>query len=214
MTKTMRWRRRLLTAIAVLSLMLTYMVGFAYAKYVQTHKTNGSVTITADIGTIVLQEHEAQKQPDGSYQLLGVDDDGKCDGTTHGHPVENSYILLPGLDVPKDPHLVIEKPNDLPVYIYVEVVDEIGNGKGISYSLPNWTKLDGVTGPKGGAVYYYNSEITTSQTIYILDNNTVEVSQKLDKSIKDLHLKFYAYMYQAAAGNDAAQVYEYYNTIP
>ena len=199
MTKTMRWRRRLLTAIAVLSLMLTYMVGFAYAKYVQTHKTNGSVTITADIGTIVLQEHEAQKQPDGSYVL------------TDNVTVKNEYILLPGLDVPKDPHVVIEKPNDLPVYIYVEVVDGIGNGKGISYSLPNWKKLDDVTGLKGGAVYYYNSEITTSQTIYILDNNTVEVSQKLDKSIKDLYLKFYAYMYQAAAGSDAAQVYAYYN---
>lgn len=213
MTKTMRWRRRLLTAIAVLSLMLTYMVGFAYAKYVQTHKSNGSVTITADIGTIVLQEHEAQKKPDGSYQLLGVDDDGKCDGITHGHPVENSYILLPGLDVPKDPHLVIEKPNDLPVYIFIEVVDEHGDDKGIHYEMSNWTELTGVDGPHNGAVYYYNSEITTSQTIYILDNNTVEVSQKLDKSIKDLHLTFYAYMYQAAAGSDAEQVYAYY-TIP
>jgi len=201
MTKTMRWRRRLMTAIAVLSLMLTYMVGFAYAKYVQTHKTNGSVTITADIGTIVLQEHEAKRQDDGSYVLTG------------NVLQNNSYILLPGLDVPKDPHVVIEKPNDLPVYIYVEVVDGIGNGKGISYSLPNWTKLDDVTGLKGGAVYYYNSEITTSQTIYILDNNTVEVSQKLDKSIKDLHLKFYAYMYQAAAGSNAALVYESYHLI-
>lgn len=199
MTKTMRWRRRLLTAIAVLSLMLTYMVGFAYAKYVQTHKRDGSVTITADIGTIVLQEHEAQRKEDGSYVL------------TEAVLQNNSYILLPGLDVPKDPHLVIEKPNDLPVYIYVEVVDGIGNDKGISYSMSNWTKLVGVTGPKGGTVYCYKDQITTSQTIYILDNNTVEVSQKLDKSIKNLHLTFYAYMYQAAAGSDAAQVYAYYN---
>ena len=199
MTKTMRWRRRLLTAIAVLSLMLTYMVGFAYAKYVQTHKTNGSVTITADIGTIVLQEHKAQKRSDGSYVL------------TDNVTVKNEYILLPGLDVPKDPHVVIEKPNALPVYIYVEVVDGRGSNSGISYYMTNWTKLGAVTGPNGGAVYFYKEQITTSQTIYILDNNTVEVSQKLDKSIKDLHLEFYAYMYQAAAGNDAAEVYDYYN---
>lgn len=200
MTKVMRWRRRLLTAIAVLSLILTYMVGFVYAKYVQIYKTNGTVTVTVDIGTIELREHEAVQNPDGSYSLT---DTQLPDETKTG----NNYILLPGLDVPKDPHVVVTKPNNLPVYIYVEVVDNLESDSGISYSMSNWTELTGVTGPHGGKVYYYNSKVETTETIYILDKNMVYVSQELDKDIEDLHLKFYAYMYQAEAGKDAAEVY-------
>ena len=199
MTKFERQRRRLLTAIVVLSMILVSLCGVVYAKYVQTDTFSDTIKITADIGTIVLQEHEAVRQTDGSYIL------------TDTVVASNTYKLIPGLDIPKDPHVVITKPNDMPVYVYVEVVDGLDANSGISYTLAGWTELVGVIGPNGGKIYYYNTSIVNDQTIYILSNNKVEVSQNLDKNTTGLELTFYAYMYQTAAGSDAAAVYEAYN---
>lgn len=212
MTKRMRLRCFLLVLIFLQSMILSTLCNYAYAKYVKSETMGGNVTVTVDIGTILLREHRAERQPDGSYELIGVDSSLLCDGTDHSHPTTNSYTLLPGLDVPKDPHVVITKPNLLPVYIYVEVVDGLGTDSGIHYSMSSWTKMDGVTGLHGGTVYYYPTPVTGSQTLYLLDNNTVYVSQKLDKTAYELPLTFYAYMYQTDAGSDALTVYQNYTT--
>lgn len=201
MTKFERQRRHLLTTIVVLSMILVSLCSVVYAKYVKTDSFDGTINITANIGTIVLQEHEAVRQTDGSYKL---------DMTKS--VFFNSYTLIPGLDIPKDPHVVITKPDALPVYVFVEVVNEPDANSGISYSIDTkWTKLDGVIGPHDGKIYYYNTSIVNDQTIYILSNDTVYVSQNLDKNADGLELTFYAYMYQTAAGSNAAEVYEAYN---
>ena len=187
--------------LMIVVLLVSMAIGTTYAKYV-TQKTleENTVTITADIGTIVLQESKANRQPSGAYTL-----------DTANPVAENSYVLIPGLDIPKDPHVVITKPDALPVYVYVEVVDGLGANPGVTYGMSKWTKLAGVTGPNGGTVYYYNSEIKDSQLISILDDNKVSVSQYLNKSISNYKLTFYAYMYQTAAGSDAAEVYKAYH---
>lgn len=187
------------TGLLMIAVLLVSMaIGAAGAKYVSQKQISGQITITADIGTIVLQEHVAERQANGSYNLV--------DTVTS----KNKYYLIPGLDIPKDPHVVITKPDTLPVYVYVEVVDGLGTGSGITYALTgDWTDL-GITGPNGGRVYAYKSSVTQSGTIYILNNDTVYVGQKLNMT-DDLNLKFYAYMYQTAAGDKPEAVYLYHN---
>lgn len=203
MTKYMRQRRRLLTAIVVLSLILTLLCGVAYAKYFKNDTVSGQITVQADIGSITLQEHKAVRKPDGSYYLL-------TDEIVAG----NTYTLIPGLDVPKDPHVIVDKANDMPVYIYVEVVD-VTVDAGITYTpADGWIELVSVTGPNGGKVYYYNTPVTANATLDFLKDNKIYVSQDLDKSMSNLQLEFFAYMYQTAAGNTPAAVFGHYNGTP
>ena len=91
--------------LMIVVLLVSMAIGAAGAKYVSQEQTTGQVTITADIGTIVLQESQAVRQPSGAYTL-----------DTANPVAENSYVLIPGLDIPKDPHVVITKQDANPTY--------------------------------------------------------------------------------------------------
>ena len=200
----MKRRRRIAAMILAWGVILTTLGGYVFAKYVKNESFSGSVTIKAEIGTIELKEHEAVKNINGSYELTGK-------LLPNEAVTGNIYTLIPGLDVPKDPHVVITKPNNLPVYVYVEVVSNLPST--ITFELADgWTKVDGVTAPNGGTVYVYNDAITASGTFFILENNKIMVSQKLlSDTTADIKMTIYAYMYQTAAGTDATQVFKHYN---
>lgn len=207
----MKFRRRIATMILAWGVILTALSGYVFAKYVKVVPFEKEVTIRAEIGTIVLQEHKVERKPDGSYALLT----GNENLVLSGPDTANEYTLIPGLDVPKDPHVVITKPNNLPVYVYVEIVSKLPST--ITFELADgWMKVDGVTAPNGGTVYAYNTAITADETIHILkkdgNGNSIFVSQKLlSGETTGLELDFYAYMYQTAAGVDAAEVFKHYN---
>lgn len=215
--KNRKLRNKLLI-IAVLALLLIGICGVSYAKYIKQQEFTGSVTLKAEIGTIVLQEHVAVKQNDGSYKLLN---EGACDteiDNVHKHINSNTYELIPGLNIPKDPYLVITKENKLPVYIYVEIVSSKNDY--ITYEVSDeWLLLSGLTGDHGGDVYVYKGtsdsekEVLESTEIYILDKNQVIVGQKLLSGEKsNLNLSFYGYMLQSAADaeRDAVDVFNSY----
>lgn len=191
-----------LPVLLILAL-LCGLAGGAYAKYVKKQTLESSLTIKANLGTIDLLEHKATKKNDGSYVL---------DKTNEVRA--NTYQLLPGLDIPKDPFVRISGKTPIEAYVFVEVVDDLPANSGITYSLTaDWTKLEGVTGSHGGTVYVYKEEVTNafgsngSGDIPILAGDKVSISQYLDKSVKDLKLTFYASMYEVASGSDAATVY-------
>lgn len=201
MKKFRRILRRCAPICIALLLAAVSVGSYVHAKYVKSQTLSAQLTVKAEIGEIKVLEHRADRQPDGSYALdtsVSVD--------------KAEYILLPGLDVPKDPFVVVTKPNDLPVYVYVEIVSTLPETVTFAVSS-DWTELSGITGPNGGRVYVYKDVITASQTaLYILEGNTVNVSQELlHGTTTGLGLDFYAYMYQTAAGNDADSVYKYYN---
>jgi hypothetical protein len=180
-----------LVLIFLQSTILSTLCNYAYAKYVKSETMGGNVTVTVDIGTILLREHRAERQPDGSYELIGVDSSLLCDGTDHSHPTTNSYTLLPGLDVPKDPHVVITGKTDIPAHLYVEIVtDTIDNYDGkpiVSYTIASSWRASERPAQHGGIVYEYVGTGTSAlaltaanlpeDPIYILANNKVRVSQ-------------------------------------
>ena len=83
-------RSHVLTVVVILALAGSILAGSVVAKYIRSFQLDESkVTFTAKLATsITLQEHEAQRQSDGSYILDSA------------VTVENqSYVLIPGLDI-------------------------------------------------------------------------------------------------------------------
>ena len=184
-------------ALFLVSLVLiTALSSAVYAKYIKKTDFEGNtVTIQANLAEdFTLTESKANRTEMGDYVL---------DTTT---PVmTNQYVLMPGVDIPKDPTIKITGKTALPAYLYVEVVDNISD-PAVTYSLADWWQLlAGVTGPNGGKVYVYNETVdgsTANMEVQLIKGNTVYVSQTLDHSAsaKPFSIKFYAYLLQKPDG--------------
>ena len=197
----------LLNVILVLGL----MAGPITAKYKTEKRITGEVKFTAKLADrILIQEHEAVRQTDGSYVL---DADKIVE--------QQSYSLMPGVDIPKDPFITIEGKTAIPAYLYVEVVEGSEFPAEVAYKLTSdWTLLkttaEGsqtevpVTGPNGGKVYVYKDILTNENTetadgvpvkFQTLDfvngsvTDTLEVSDALPRGTQAT-LSFYAYICQ------------------
>lgn len=203
--------------LLALVLLLSGLIGSAVGKYVQTVTFPGKVTFSAKLAdSIVLQEHEAVRQEDGSYTLNG-------DKTVMG----NHYRLLPGLDIPKDPHILIANKTSIPAYLFVEVVNELTD-TALVYTVDteHWLLLGDLGGKNGGRVYVYTDDgkdpteiddTFTKSPVYILKDNQVEVRQGLKHSTAADNLIFYACMGETAFSSEenlttkAAEVYKRVN---
>lgn len=182
--------------------LLLGLVGFVSAKYVTTIEKEYTVTFTADLAeTFVLQEHEAIRNDDGSYKLATQKNttDGEEKLTTDGQ----SYELIPGLDIPKDPHIVITDKSEIPAYLYIEIVEDVDTMKVdntdvklISYGLTtnwmpvpsDWNPSNPVTPKHGGIIYIYKGD---SNTPVKLVKDSTDPSASTNYTIPILHDKVY-----------------------
>lgn len=213
-------RNIIIASVLALALIIALAVGLSTAKYKTEKRQSASVKLTATLASkVLIQEHEAERQPDGSYKL----NDEIVD--------ENKYELMPGVDIPKDPYITIEGKTNIPAYLYVEVVEPSDfPGAYVKYNLTSkWTKLttgEGesatpVTGPNGGVMYVYEDVITnenaettsggntTLTPFQILDfvqgseTDTIEVLQGLPRGTT-ASLDFHAYLVQKYSDDRAA----------
>lgn len=215
---------RLIALLILAVLLLSGLMGAALGKYIRTMSFPGKVTFSATLATgMKLQEHQVERQSDGSYETTPVllPDEGVAGKG-------NDYVLLPGLDIPKDPFITVEGKTSIPAYLYVEVLDTTADT--LSYTMADhWLKLEGVTGKNGGAVYVYSTtnpvdartplaiDNTFGGTVDILDGNTVTVSQKVTHGAAAGKLDFYACMGETAFSTETdpvAQAKAVYNAIP
>lgn len=194
----MNKNRRIALLLAVL-FCLSAVTFVAVAKYIKDIPFTGNVTFKADlVGEFTLTESKAERNTDGTYSL---------DTTTSTD--KNTYILMPGVDVPKDPKITIKGKTTVPAYLYVEVIyiDNLPEDVAtpITYSMADgWEELTGITGPKGGKVYVYASDLdgtVKDLTIRILDKDTLYVSDQLDRGTTAT-MTFYGYMAQQVSGRD------------
>lgn len=195
----MNKNRRIALLLAVL-FCLSAVTFVAVAKYIKDIPFTGNVTFKADlVGEFTLTESEAKRNTDGTYSL-----------DTSKSVESNTYTLMPGVDVPKDPKITITGKTTVPAYLYVEVCPDLPATDTVTYGImPHWKAL-GIKGPHGGDVYVYAYPDGTviildgtvkDLTIRILDKDTLYVSDQLDRGTTAT-MTFYGYMAQQVSGRD------------
>jgi len=160
-------------------------IGAVYAKYVKKIEFKGNVTVQADlVDTFELFEHVAERTTLGDYSLGATEVSG------------NEYVLMPGVDIKKDPQIRITGKTDVPAYLYIEVVANMPDT--VIYSIEScWSFVADVTGPNNGIIYVYTSELTTDMNIDIIVDNVLTVRDTLVHPDGNTYsLDFYAYMAQ------------------
>ena len=185
--------------LIVFVLVLAMLVGNAYAKYVTQKEVQGNINITARLGNIALCEHKVTWNKE-AY----VKDNNELVSN-------NDYALIPGMTIPKDTYVKITEKTPISVYVYLEVV----GGSAVSYAIDtsNWQVLAEVIGANGGTVYVYKEKVAGQtdaiEKINIFQNQQIRVNS--DATPGNEQFVIHATMYQTAAGNDAAAVYNVYN---
>ena len=186
MEKTRKTRISVLSLILLAIAVAALIIGLVAAKYVREVRMPHKITVSADLAEdIEIFEHKINRTEHGDYE------------TETTEVTENDYVLMPGVDVPKDPTVRIEGYTGLAAWLYVEIV-ETDLPATVTYTAADgWTLLTGLTGPNGGKIYY--RELTNAQTgdleFPVLANNTVTVSESIPRGTT-LKLDFYAYITQ------------------
>ncbi len=186
----MNKNRRIAFLLAVL-FCLSAVTFVAVAKYIKDVPFTGNVTFKADlVEKFTLTETKAVRQTSGSYILSGE------------QVTQNTYTLMPGVDVPKNPMVKITGKTAVPAYLYVEVCPDLPAT--VTYKIADhWTDL-GITGPHGGDVYVYTSVLdgtVKDLTLPIIDKEILYVSDTLDRGTTAT-MTFYGYMAQQVSGRD------------
>ena len=193
-------KRKFHIRLLLLLVLLVSLTGFAVGKYFRTLPSHSSqVTFTAKLAdSFVLRESKAEKQSDGTYKLS--DTEYKTDA-------DKPYALIPGVYIPKNPHVIITGKSEIPAYLFIEVVDATPNNALVFSLTEKWIATTLKAPQHGGTVYVYSTDgsspaqITSDLTVYILKGNIVEVRQTLLSGNKDNQLVFYAYLEEAVAAN-------------
>lgn len=223
--------------LPVLILLLLFSIGTTtgtvIAKYVTERELTEQITFTAELAEkMVLEEYKVTRTPEGDY-----DYETQPETNHYITAKSNSYVLMPGVDIKKDPYIRITDKTDIEAYLFLEIVGHQPGAadNGVSYELMDpWKPAMSGTGtdekavsPKhGGTVYVYSDEngpvkikkdtLTTKAGIAIvkiIKDGTVTVSQKLEKDA-DLEIKFYAVMAEVVEGKSLAEIYNDAVTIP
>lgn len=203
-------KKKIFLGIVALMLVCTLSVAGTLAYLTARSEGNGVTnTFVAEtnlVSSFKLTEHKAELDTDGSYKELNKTEENLL------NPGEgNTYQILPGIDLPKDPTIEISEKTEIPAYLYIEVVGEL-DPEVFEYSIDeNWMLLEGVTGPNNGAVYSYNNEMIDDEnaptTVRIIADDTIKVKSNATETALEaigstgVTLKFYGYMAQASNAN-------------
>lgn len=160
---------KLTVLIIALSLVVVgaTVAGVVSAKYIKQIRTDGSITVSAKLAdSIEVKEHQATRNTDGTYTL----------GTSE--VTSNSYMLMPGVDIPKDPFVRVTGYTGMPAYLFVKVESSLPEGV-VDFEVDTsiWTALTGVDG-----VYY--KEISGSDTAADAEFAVLKTPEGADAEIK------------------------------
>ena len=197
---------KLYIVMLALVLLCASGVGVTLAKYIYAKSFKGTVTFTTTLAEdIQLKEHQAQRKTNGSYELTDV------------VVTENTYLAMPGVDIPKDPYFEIRNKSSVDAYLFVEVVEDGTKPNSVSYELSgDWAKLDGAKAKHGGAVYVYTGGGSTAlpldedfgnATVKILKDDIIYVSETME-AFSEFQLEFYGYMIQSEGTASATEAYK------
>lgn len=170
----------------------------------------GGSLFTDASGALVLDESQAVKGEDSTYTL-----------DTSKRVTTNSYEILPGTTVPKDPTVQVTGKNAIPAYLFVEIVDAT-NANLTWTAADGWSEVSGVTAPHGGSIYVWNTTLAdtanteggATYSISVLKDNKITVADVEDLALGEegQTITFYAYLAQAVIGDSVAEAATVFNT--
>ena len=170
--------------LIVLVLALALAAGSTYAKYATTKYIDGTLTVTANLGSIAMIDGNIEKK-----------------------------LIIPGVDIPVNHKVIISDKSSIPAYVYLEVKSNISPEHKLSFAPSNqWQAIRSTTaGGKTTTVYVYvgdgSTPVAVDSDVTIPVAGLLQVSQYVTAP-SSVDLKFTAKMYQTAAGNNATEVYE------
>lgn len=160
-----------------------------------------SAELFSDNGSFTLWEHKAEDTDgDGVYTL-----DNSTEVTS------NSYNILPGVNIPKDPTVDVVGLEEH-AYLYIKVTSTLPTGLTYTIDSSNWTAL----GDSYPGVYVYSGSNAEGNivkatnadpknfTATILTGNQIVVAGNYSGTSDDIKLSFDAYMVQATGNGDSA----------
>ena len=202
-------KKKTLTIAIALVLVVALAVGATWAYL--TAKTDPVVnTFTAggavNQGDLELFEHVASQNNDGTYTLAEAT-------TTEG----NSYVVMPGVNLPKDPTVNVKAASGA-YYLFVEVTKGAkvdGDTLGYTVDGSKWIRLN----IEGREVYAYTTDGTNPAILntpvsnaHVLTGDTITVSRDEAKiaalTADNAKLTFKAYACQAAGFENAAAAFK------
>lgn len=157
-----------------------------------------SAELFSDNGSFTLWEHKAEDD-DGVYTL---------DNSTK--VTSNSYSILPGVNIPKNPTVDVDGLEEH-AYLYIKVTSTLPTGLTYTIDSANWTALSEYDG-----VYVYSGSNAENNIIKatnaaqktfeatILTDNQIVVADNYSGTSDDIKLSFDAYMVQATGNGDSA----------
>lgn len=200
------------SAALILLLLSIATIGVTTAKYVHRQELRGQVTFTARLADkLTLVESRARRLDSGEYTLAA------------GDPVlENTYTLLPGMDIPKDPRVTVTNKTPIEAYLFVKVTNNSNDAITWEEDSAHWLPVTGANIASNETLLVYKDILTDkncpADPIPVLAGGQVIVSQhlpELDTADPDT-LSFHAYLYEAHETNNryatAAEVFNIFHS--
>ena len=200
---------RTVGTLFVLTMLSLWLLSGLFAKYVVTGNAKGSARVANDgILKFELLEHEANEtyEHSGIYEL---DSSKEVNENTYGEEINGKTYgkVIPGVDIPKDPFIRLKlDKNEVSYELFVKVTkSDPFPEDDVTYKLTDnwkWVKTeDGVDTyqyvTNEGKPYIFLAGTPFDDTIYILENNKLEVSEHYVAKDGEFSLTFSAYMKQS-----------------
>ena len=183
-----------LGVLIVLTLVSFGMVCRLYAKHSTEENARGGARV-AVTGSASLLEHKASF----NYETLRYELDRNTIVTS------NTYeVVVPGIEIEKDPFVRLSGSNDVAYYLYIEVVPS--DPEILSYSMSSvWTASNELSPVYGGTVYKFQNIIKPhekrdignilSDNLWIRDD--LKDKENPDVNSEPFRVDMYAYLVQA-----------------
>ena len=184
--------------LLILTMLSVWMICGLYAKYIVSGSYQDSASVAGiKVGNLELFEHEAVliKDADKALKMNSVYE------LTGNEVTNNTYdVVLPGVNIPKDPSIRIKDATKAPCELYVKViVKDLPDT--VTYEMTSdWKLIKTETSQSDGIVYTYKyNKVIESQfsgTVSVLKDNKLKVSERYVGNGKTFTLNFNAWIVQ------------------
>lgn len=194
-------KKKMVTVLAIVLVVALSVAGtYAYLT-AQTDSVKNTFAMAGLLdGDLVLDESTAVKGADGSYTL-----------DTAKRTNANSYDVVPGVDLPKDPTVSFTLKANIDAYVFLAVDNNLNGGLTATIDSTVWgQKLTTYTDANGVEWDIYAKAVSgaaadTAYTLNVLADQTVVVPATATGDMGDI--VFNAYLTQAGGFEDAADAW-------